>query len=166
MKIVLLALCIAFAGCGAKSNEDIAKDLVNEKLKTTLPDFSKYESLNFGALGKAFLPFEETSQYISNKKALTAYKDSMAVLEKMIKEKKTTPPAGATYQERLQQLQDSINALNERNHTARQTYTPEQLFKITHAYIIKDDAGPDKKTEQEFYFDKDLKKVLKFHKVY
>jgi predicted small lipoprotein YifL len=28
MKIVLLLLCVALAGCGAKSKEDIDKDLI------------------------------------------------------------------------------------------------------------------------------------------
>ncbi|MEP7106374.1 MAG: hypothetical protein ABI760_00300 [Ferruginibacter sp.] len=163
MKIGILLLCVAFAGCGAKSNEDIAKDLIREKLKTSLPDFNNYESLNFGTLGKAFLPYEETDRHIANLKALNIYKDSITALEKIIKENKTASPESS---KRLQQLLDSTKAISERNNAEKQAYTPENLFKITHAYKIKDKSGLEKKTEEEFYFDKDLKRVVKIHKVY
>ncbi|MBC7886866.1 MAG: hypothetical protein H7Z13_03195 [Ferruginibacter sp.] len=166
MKIIYLLLCIAFTGCGPKSNEDIAKELIKEKLKTSLPDFNNYESANFGRMGKAFLPYEETGQYITNLKALNNCKDSITLLEKMIKENKNGSTGGVSNNERLQQLLDSTRALNDRNNSARQSYTPEQLFKMSHAYTVKDKAGLEIKTEDEFYFDKDLTKVLKVHKVY
>lgn len=166
MKIVLLLLCVAFAGCGAKSNEDIARDLITEKLKTTLPAFENYESVNFGTMGTAFLPYEETDQYKANSKALNDYKDSVAVLEKMIRENKPASTEEGKYKERMLQLMDSSKAINERNNEAKQGYTPEKLFKMTHSYILKDKSGPEKKTEEEFYFDKDLKKVVKVNKVY
>ncbi|MEO5891579.1 MAG: hypothetical protein ABIQ31_15110 [Ferruginibacter sp.] len=166
MKILLLLLCVAFAGCGAKSNEEIAKDLVEEKLKTTLPDFNNnYESVNYGTLGTAFLPYEETEQYKKNSMTISDWNDSVIALEKIIKENKTA--AGSEeYKKRLQQLQDSTKAKSERNSSEKQSYTPEKLFKITHAYNVKDKQGIEKKTEDEFYFDKDLKKVLKVKKIY
>ena len=157
---------MAFAGCGAKSNEDIAKDLIREKLKTSLPDFNAYESVNFGTMGTAFLPYEETDLNVANMKAINDCKDSIAVLEKMIGENKNASPAAAGFREKMQQFQDSITAKSERNNTAKQGYTPEKLFKITHAYTLKDKSGIEKKTEEEFYLDKDLKKVVKVHKVY
>ena len=166
MKIILLVICIVFAGCGGKTNEDIAKDLVKEKLKTTLPDYNNYESVNFGALGMAFLPYEETDQYIVNSRALKDYKDSITVLEKLVKENKVVSTDVNDYKKRLQQLMDSSGALNARNNEGKQAYTPEKLFKISHAYKIKDKSGLEKKTEDEFYFDKDLKRVVKVHKVY
>lgn len=166
MKILLLLLCIAFAGCGPKTKEDIVKDLVTEKLKSSLPDFSRYESLNFGTMGTAFLPYEETDQYKANIKALNDLKDSIASLENLIKENKDAAATADTYKSRLQVLQDSATAKNERNKSAKQGYTPEILFEITHAYLLKDPNGPNKKTEDEFYIDKDLKKVVKVIKVY
>jgi len=157
---------MAFAGCGAKSNEDIAKDLIREKLKTSLPDFNGYESVNFGTMGTAFLPYEETDLNLSNMKAINDCKDSIAVLEKLIGENKNASPADASFRKKMQQFQDSVTAKSERNNTAKQGYTPEKLFKITHAYTLKDKSGIEKKTEEEFYLDKDLKKVVKVHKVY
>ena len=164
MKIVWLLLCVAFAGCGAKSNEDIAKDLIKEKLKTSLPDFNMYESVNFGTLGTAFLPYEETDQSMTNVKAINDCKDSIVVLEKLISE--NASPSSASYKTRLQEFKDSTTAKSERNNTAKQGYTPEKLFKLTHGYILKDKSGVEKKTEEEFYFDKDLKRVVKVHRVY
>jgi len=164
MKIVLLFLCVALAGCGAKSNEDIAKDLIREKLKTTLPDFNNYESVNFGTMGTAYLAFEETDQAISNANTLTIYKDSVTMLEKIISESKTA--AGDNHKIRLQQLQDSIKTISERNNAAKQTYIPEKIFKLTHAYIVKDKSGIEKKTEEAFYFDKDFKRIVKVNKIY
>jgi hypothetical protein len=154
-------VCAVLAGCGPKSNEEIVKDLISAKMKSSLPDFSKYESVNFGTMGTAFLPYEETDQSVANIKEINACKDSIAVVEKLINENKT--PA---YQERLKQLTDSVTAKSDRNNTAKQGYTPEKLFKMSHAYILKSDAGVEKKTEEEFYIDKDLKKVVKVHKVY
>jgi hypothetical protein len=162
MKILsFLLVCAVFAGCGPKSNEEIVKELITAKMKSSLPDFSKYESVNFGTMETAFLPYEETNQSVANIKDINACKDSVAVLEKLISENKTV-----AYQERLKQLTDSVTAKSDRNNTAKQGYTPEKLFKMSHAYILKNDAGVEKKTEEEFYIDKDLKKVLKSHKVY
>ena len=165
MKIVWLLLCIAITGCGPKSNEEIAKGLITEKLKATLLDFKDYESVNFGALGSASLPYEETDQYVTNSKAIKDYNDSIAILELMVKENKTALTAN-TYNSRLRQLKDSISTKSERNAMVRQSYTPEKLFKMSHSYTVKDKAGLDKKTEEEFYFDKKMKKVLKVRKVY
>ncbi len=166
MKIVWLLICIVFAGCGPKSNEDIAKDLITEKLKTSLPDFENYESVNFGMMGTAFQPYEETDQYIASSTAIKACKDSVILLEKLISENKSTSTETETYRNSLKKLQDSISVKNKRNSAAKQGYTPKEIFKISHTYIIKDKSGQEKKTEDEFYIDKELKKVLKVHKVY
>ena len=166
MKITYwLLLSIVFTACGPKSNKEKAMDAVREHLKTTLPDFNNYTSLNFGELGTASLPYEETSQYLDYKKSITEYKDSILLLQKMISADSTSAPAAA-YKVRLQQLQDSNIAKNERNKIARQGYTPEKLFKLTHAYTLKDQDGNDKKTEAEFFIDKDLTKVVKMHTLY
>jgi hypothetical protein len=165
MKTILLLLCVALAGCGAKSKEDIAKELITEKLKATLPDFNQYESLNFGTMGTASLPYEETDQYKYNLKALNQCKDSVVLLQKLIKEN-ATPSITATYQQILLQLQDSTVAKNERNKIAKQSYTPEKLFKLSHAYLLKAASGPDVKKEEYFFMDEALKKVIKVQKVY
>ena len=165
MKIILLLLCIALAGCGAKSKEDIAKDLITEKLKTTLPDFNQYESLNFGTMGTASLPYEETDKYKNNLKELNQYKDSVALLEKLIQEN-ATPSNTTTYLLQIKHLQDSVIAKNEKNKITKQSYTPEKLFKLSHAYLIKAASGPDVKKEEFFFIDEGLKKVIKIQKVY
>jgi hypothetical protein len=165
MKIVILLICVALAGCGAKSKEDIAKDLITEKLKTTLPDFNQYESLNFGTMGTASLTYEETDQYKNNLKSLNQCKDSVTLLEKLIKEN-STPALTVNYQQLLKQLQDSTIARNERNKNAKQSYTPEKLFKLSHAYLLKAASGPDVKKEEYFFIDEGLKKVIKVQKAY
>jgi hypothetical protein len=165
MKIVMLLICVALAGCGAKSKEDIAKDLITEKLKTTLPDFNQYESLNFGTMGTASLTYEETDQYKNNLKALNQCKDSVTLLEKLIKEN-NSPALTVNYQQLLKQLQDSAIAKNERNKIAKQSYTPEKLFKLSHAYLLKAASGPDVKKEEYFFIDEGLKKVVKVQKVF
>ena len=158
-------MCAAFSGCGPKSNEEKAKDVIREYFKTTLPDFNKYTSLNFGKIGSASLPYEETSQYLDYKKTITEYKDSILLLQKMLAADSVAAPAAAN-KVRLQQLQDSSMTKNERNKVARQGYTPEKLFKLTHAYTLEDQGGNDKKTEAEFFIDKDLTRVVKMHKLY
>jgi hypothetical protein len=166
MKIIYwLLLCIAFTGCGPKSDEEKAMDLVRENLKTTLPDFNNYSSLNFGKMGTASLPYEETSQYLAYKKSITQYKDSMLLLQKLITADSVSATAAAN-KVRLQELRDSSTAQNERNKIARQGYTPEKLYKLTHAYNLKDQYGNDKKTEAEFFIDEHFTKVVKMHKLY
>lgn len=168
MKNILLIVCIAFAGCGAKTNEDIAKELITESLKTKLPNFKDYESVNFGTMGKAFLPFEETGFFVTNAKAVKVYKDSIAVLTQMMNESKSaiTEAGGASYKESLQRLQDSITSKNELIAATRQNYTPEELFKITHGYTLKDNTGKPVAVEEAYYFDKDFKGIVKVKKVY
>ena len=68
MKKIVILVCIIFAQCNSKSNEDRAKELIKEKLRTELPDFNSYESISFGTLGNALLPYEETDKYLNNKK--------------------------------------------------------------------------------------------------
>jgi hypothetical protein len=162
-KIAFLLFCAFFASCGSKTNEDLAKELIKQKLKTSLPDFSKYSSLNFGTMGTAFLPYEETNQYKANKKALSDCKDSIAALEKIIRENKAAENAS---RESLQQLIGRANAKSESNRSDKQGYVPEKLFKLTHAYTIEDETGAGKKTEDEFFIDKDFKQVVKVIKVY
>ncbi|MEJ7588849.1 MAG: hypothetical protein WKI04_14930 [Ferruginibacter sp.] len=167
MKIVFLLVCIAFAGCGGKTNEDIARELVEAKLKTSLAGNNmKYEPVNFGKLGTAFLAYEETEGNIANSRSLNNYKDSITNLEKLISETKTSSLTINTYRLRLKQVLDSTKAISERNNTGKRGYTPEKLFKISHAYKLKDKSGITKQTEEEFYIDKDLTKVVKVHKVY
>jgi hypothetical protein len=156
-----LPLCLIFFGCGPKSNKEKAMAAVQENLKTTLPDFNTYTSLNFGELGHASLPYEETSEYLDYKKTITEYKDSILLLQKMI-----TADSTAAHKLTLQQLQDSSIAKNERNKIARQGYTPAKLFKITHAYTLKDQDGNDKKTEAAFFINEDLTKVVKVEKIF
>lgn len=166
MKIVYwLLLCLIFCGCGPKSDKEKAMDAVKENLKTTLPDFNTYTSLNFGELGHASLPYEETSEYLDYKKTITKYRDSILLLQKMIAADSAAAPAAA-YKLTLQQLQDSSAAKNERNKIARQGYTPKKLFKLTHAYTLKDQDGNDKKTEAAFFIDEDLSKVVKVQKIF
>lgn len=165
MRLVLLFLCVALTSCGAKSKEDIAKDLITEKLKTTLPDFNQYESLNFGTLGTASLPYEETDQYKINLKALNQCKDSITLLQKLINENIVSANL-PTYQQIVKQLQDSTLAKSERNKISKQSYVPEKLFKVSHAYLIKSASGPDVKKEEYFYIDEALQKVIKVQKLY
>ena len=167
MKNLLLLLCIvAVAGC-AKTNEDIAKDLIQEKLKATLPDFENYEPVNHGRIGKAFLPFEESDQYVNNKKEIKILSDSIAVLQQLISDKKpgTTGETELDYTKRMQQLQNSITAKNDAINSAKQAYTPESLYRLTHTYKVKDKSGVEKTTEEAFYFDEALTKVVKVVKV-
>ena len=168
MKKILLIVCIAFAGCGAKTNEDIAKELITESLKAKLPNFKDYESLNFGTMGKAFLPFEETGFFVTNTKTIKTYEDSVAVLTQLMNDNKMAATAadGATYKQQLQRLQDSIKAKNEIIAVTRQGYTPEELFKITHGYKLKDKTGTPVSVEEAYYFDKDFKGIVKVKKVY
>jgi len=163
MKIAYcLLLCVAFTACGPKSNKEKAMEVVIANLKTSLPESAHYNPLNFGALGTASLPYEETSQYLDHKKLMNQYSDSILLLQKMI----TADATAAGYKERLQQLQDSSAAKSERNKIAKQSYIPEKLFKLTHAYTVDDKDDIEHKTESEFFIDKELTRVVKMHKVY
>ena len=168
MKKILLFLAIVVAGCGAKTTDDKAKELITEHLKTSLPDFNNYESLNFGTMELAFLPYEETDTYVSNIKAIKALKDSADILQQLLQG--STAGAASSlnelYKIRRQQLLDSATAKSDFIHAGKRIYVPEQLPKITHAYLIKDKLGGEKKTEEAFYFDKDFKKIMKVKKIY
>jgi hypothetical protein len=163
MKMILIVLCISLAGCGAKSHEELAKELIQQHLKTSVPADKSYEALNYGTLGTAALPYEETDQFVAMTKRLRAYEDSIATLQKMPTENQATTGAN---QQRLSQFQDSITAINTLKSTARQSYVPEKLFKISHAYLLKSSSGTEQKKEDVFYMDKDLTKVVKVKSSY
>ena len=160
MKIIMLLLVVALAGCGAKSNEEIAKDLVAQKLKDSLPDFNSYKPVSFGNLGTASLLYEESAAYLAGMKVLKPVKDSIVILETLVKTN-----SSEAYTQRLQQLNDSATALTTANRSVRQAYTPEKLFKINHTYTMQDKAGPEVKSVAAFFMDKDLKKVVKVVKI-
>ena len=161
----LLFCLIAIAGC-AKTNEDIAKDLIQQRLKETLPDYGTYEPVNYTHLGKAFLSYEETDQYMSNKKSLQAITDSLAIKEQSLVRSKSAGngDSAQVYQKQVQELTDSIKAKKERMSAGKQGYQPLELFKITHNYKTKT-LGVEQTAEETFYFDKDFTKIVKVVKV-
>ncbi len=162
MKKLLLVLIVAgLAGC-AKTNEDIAKDLIHERLKTTLPDFDKYESVNHGKLGKAFLPFEETDTYVATEKSIKAQTDSITMIEARLAGTPAVSPDSATwYKQTLAQLQSSRQALREGIGSGKMAYVPQQLFKLTHTYKIKEASGIEKSSEDAYYFDTAVTRIIK-----
>ncbi len=168
MKKLLFFLAIALTGCGAKTTDDKAKELITQHLKTSLPSFNNYESLNFGTMELAFLPYEETDTYVSNLKAIKALKDSADILQQLSQANTTGSADGANeqYKQRRQQLLDSATAKNDFIHAGKRVYVPEQLPKISHAYTVKDKSGDEKKTEEAYYFDKDFTKIIKVKKIY
>lgn len=168
MKKILLFLAIAVAGCGAKTNDDKAKELITQYLKTSVPDFNNYESLNFGTMELAFLPYEETENYVSGLKAIKALKDSADILQQLVQANAVGSSSNSIelYKTRRQQLLDSAQAKKDFIFAGKRVYIPEQLPKITHAYLIKEKSAGDKKSEDAFYFDKDFKKIIKVKKIY
>ena len=168
MKKILLFLSIAVAGCGPKTTDDKAKELITQHLKSSLPDFNNYESLNFGTMELTFLPYEETDAYVSNLKAIKALKDSADILQQLLQANTSGAAGGGAdlYKIRRQQLLDSATAKNDFIHAGKRIYVPEQLPKITHAYKVKDKSGDKKTTEEAYYFDKDFKKIIKVKKIY
>lgn len=168
MKKIVLFLAIAVAGCGAKTNEDKAQELITQYLKTSLPEFKNYESLNFGTMELAFLPYEETDTYVSSLKAIQVLKDSADILQQLVQANAAGSASGNNelYKLRRQQLLDSAQAKKDFISAGKRIYVPEQLPKISHAYLLKDKSGGEKKTEDAFYFDKDFKKIIKVKKIY
>ncbi len=168
MKKIILFLAIAVAGCGAKTNDDKAKELITEYLKTNLPNFNNYESLNFGTMELAFLPYEETETYVSGLKAIQALKDSADILQQLVQANAagSSTAANELYKTRRQQLLDIAQAKKDSIYAGKRVYVPAQLPKITHAYLIKEKSSGEKKSEDAFYFDKDFKKIIKVKKIY
>lgn len=166
MKKLLLVLVIAsLAGC-AKTNEDIAKELIHERLKTTLPDFDKYESVNHGKLGKAFLPYEETDGYVAHHKTIKAQGDSIALYQARLA---STPPvssdSAAWYKQQVTQLESNSQALRDSVNNGKMAYVPQQLFKLTHSYKIKNASGTEEVTEDAYYFDTAVTRIIKVARI-
>lgn len=154
-------LCFVFTGC-AKTNDDLAKDLIMEKLSTQLPDVNSYESISFSSIGSSFLSFEETERYINNARVIMAFKDSAYVLQQITQGKSySSGDSGLLVKQRIQQLLDSARIYDSLIRPEKRAYTPEKLFKITHSYKAKDISGIDNNYKREYYFDKDFKKIIK-----
>ena len=164
-KLLLMLLIVTVAGC-AKTNTDIAKDLIQERLKATLPDYDKYEPVNHGVLGKAFLPYEETDLYVSRTKAVKAQGDSIAMYQARLA---STPPitsdSSAWYKQQVAQLEKNIQALRDSISGGKMAYVPQQLFKLTHSYKIKSDDAIETITEDAYYFDTAVTRIVKVRRI-
>lgn len=156
MKRILLFLFIAVAGCGGKSNEEIAQELITKRIKDSLPPDFKYEALNYGTMGKAFLNYEETSQYARNTSSVQLMKDSLEMLKQAV-------PAG---NEQTARLSHNIEAINDSIQSGKRAYVPEQIFKMSHAYKITDASGVTKTKEDAYYIDAQFTRIIKVQKVY
>ncbi len=161
MKKILFFVCIVFSGC-AKTNEDVAKELIVAKLKTQLPDFKSYESISFSSMGSSFLSFEETERYINNARAIKTFKDSAFVLQQISQGKgNSSVDSGLFVSQRIQQLQESARINDSLIRIEKRAYTPEKLSKITHSFKARDTTGIENIYKREYYFDKDFKKIIK-----
>ncbi len=160
MKRILLFLFIAVAGCGGKTHEDIAQELITKRIKDSLPPDTKYEALNYGTMGKAFLAYEETSQYARNTSSLQQLKDSLELL------KKTETNNAAPAKEQIARLTHNIEAINDSIQSGKRAYVPEQIFKMSHAYKITDPSGVTKTKEDAYYIDAQFTRIIKVQKIY
>ena len=158
-KILAIISVILFAGC-AKTNEDLAKALITENLKTSLPNSNSYQSVSFGTLGTAFLPYQETEIYINGTKKIKYFNDSIDVMQQQIVSN-TIASTNSNYKAKVQQLLDSTKANEAIIMNGKQGYTPEKLFKIAHTYKTKNAGGVETVNHEEFYLDKDVKHIVK-----
>lgn len=159
-KMLFVLACIVLAQCSSPSHEDMAKALIKERLRTTLPDFASYESIDYGTMGKAFLAFEETGSYKQSQAALKLLKDSAEKLQQ-----KNTAINTTSVSLQIQQLQDSVKQKSHAIDSAKRTYDPQKLFKMAHGYKAKDSSGKINIYHTEYYFDLDFKGIVKENKI-
>lgn len=83
-KLVLLAITSLFMYSCGESNEDKARKLIEEKLQTTMNDWSSYEFVEMTPLDSVFTKFED-SEYMKEhrRKMLTAMNNTGNIKSKL-----------------------------------------------------------------------------------
>ena len=155
MKKVLFAVSVlALCSCG-KSNEDKAKELIEANLKTSMKDWSSYESVTFSKLDSVFTEYQNTPEGTKLQmkvSELQQQSDSIKYLANETGKKELFDLALSKIREAIQL--DSTYNIN------KEKFKGEfKGWQMVHRYRGNNSYGAKEIASTAFYFDKDVTKV-------
>jgi hypothetical protein len=150
------------------NSESKAKNLINERLKSTLNDFSKYEPIEFSTLDTLFSFYWFDSEYeklsgkysrnIENLDFARETKDKADDFNRRVG--RIIDKRGIAFEPYIKEKEAENDSLRIIMKTFRLNYKPTMVgYKMTHKFRAANAFGGKIIVEWLFYFDKDLLKI-------
>ncbi len=162
--ILSLACIVIFVGCSSPDKN--AKKLIEEELRTTLHDWSSYESVKYGTLDSAFTTLFDNPEFVTiasktvtYNKLLTEAMDDYKGYEDMtsnwaISKRRALLNKAKSYL-------DSANYYTPMYEKMDSLFIPEfKGWKMQHSYRANNAAGNKGIAHYMYYFNKEITKVL------
>lgn len=154
-KLALLAIIALFISSCGQSNEDKARKLIEEKLQTTMNDWSSYEFVEMTTLDSAFTKFED-SEYMKEhrSKMLTAMTNTGNIKSRLKSCKESEEKVLQDSLSYYQSIEDSLmNVFN----TKKDSFKGDFIgYETTFSFRGNNKLGAKVLTNIRVTFDKDL----------
>ncbi|KAF5068325.1 hypothetical protein DSECCO2_244210 [anaerobic digester metagenome] len=161
--ITLLAIILVVVACNT-SNESQAKKLIKEYLKTTMNDFSSYESVEFSELDSCFTLYYDSEEAKNLSEMIESEKKYNEFLSEKIEsfiQRDFSNELIESFKNSYDKSQIRIDSLFQADIEAHQSFIPEFIgFEMTHKFRGKNAFGALILNEYVFLFDKDFTKVI------
>lgn len=161
--ITLLAIILVVVACNT-SNESQAKKLIKEYLKTTMNDFSSYESVEFSELDSCFTLYYDSEEAKNLSEMIESEKKYNEFLSEKIEsfiQRDFSNELIESFKNSYDKSQIRIDSLFQADIEAHQSFIPEFIgFEMTHKFRGKNAFGGLILNEYVFLFDKDFTKVI------
>ena len=161
--LTLMAIVPMLIACS--SPEKKAQDLITNHLKETIVNFDRYNPLSWGELEPVDVLIEHYDEYLMAKRNVETQEGRIKEMDDMIKKALE-----------LGMSKDDVNVMrmeSEKETVERRARTAEaevkavvnsfpyiEGYSMKHSYEWVNALGETVKTDEIFYFDKDLKKVV------
>lgn len=156
--IFMLLAVIAFCGCAGTTNESTAKQLIKERLKLNLHDYSSYESVEFGSLDSTFTTLLTDSAFFKAFTRRLAYQKARnesyenAELWKSVSRERQKQYLGLE-----KQYQDSVTRYIAFEDSARNKFIPVfNGFAMRHSFRANNANGNKVITHNVYKFNTEL----------
>ena len=165
-KLIFIAILFGIIATGCTSPEKKAQNLIKDKLKETLHDWSSYESVKFGTLDSVYTTIWDNDQYVSYTEKYIKYakqlKKSMEEVESY--EDMYSNWALSKKRAALENAQfnlDSVNFYKPKMEELEENFSPDfKGWGMTHSYRANNAGGNKVIGHYMFHFDKDMTKVI------
>lgn len=165
--ITLTLIAIAITACSV-SNEQKAKQLIKDHLKSTMNDYSSYEPIEFSQLDTVYSSYYEDSTYKVINRCYESSNEFLKTIEKYIEDAnefnsrigRIVDRRGMAFEKYLPETKNKVDSLSVAMKNFRHNYKPKMTgFSMNHKMRGKNAFGANVVNEMVFFFDNSLSKV-------
>ncbi|GGH71632.1 molecular chaperone GrpE (heat shock protein) [Filimonas zeae] len=159
--VSIVALCFLIA-CDT-SSESKAKALVQEDMRTYLPDYNSYDPIDFSKLDSAFTSSNQP-EFEANNALLKTYQQRMEEYTNQLKaylENKITREQSEYYNNLLKLTKDSARQCMARNSELMQDLAPVfSGYRMQHTFKAQNAAGSKTMHHVVYYLDSNITRII------